>query len=112
MSISADELAQGGRRITLDPVSANNPSPAFNFAPGSMVADRYRVVSLLGRGGMGEFYGADDLKLGQRVALKFLPKSSALLAARWSGRRRCLPCNRDLLAVGRAKRLKRSSDKV
>ena len=38
-----------------------------------MVADRYRVVSLLGRGGMGEVYGADHLKLGQRIALKFLP---------------------------------------
>lgn len=56
----------------IDGPLAPAPTPGPTFHPGELLAERFRIVRFLDRGGMGEVYEAHDLRLDSRVALKLL----------------------------------------
>jgi serine/threonine protein kinase len=62
-------------------LTSSDPIGGGRFTPGQIIAERYRVVALAGRGGMGEVYRAEDLTLSQVVAIKFLPEALSQDAA-------------------------------
>jgi serine/threonine protein kinase/predicted esterase len=47
--------------------------PMEELSPETLLAGKYRVLKVVGRGGMGIVYMAEDIKLKRLVALKFLP---------------------------------------
>ncbi|MGH7339393.1 MAG: serine/threonine-protein kinase, partial [Candidatus Rokuibacteriota bacterium] len=72
----------GPRLVVVRDPESSDSGDGGRFSAGTILANRYRIVGLVGRGGMGEVYRADDLKLGQQVALKFLPAALAADAGR------------------------------
>jgi hypothetical protein len=67
------EAATSGARAAPSAIAQSSPSRgSADPLVGRIVADRYRIVSLLGRGGMGVVYKVEHVHIGKLMAMKLL----------------------------------------
>jgi serine/threonine-protein kinase len=75
---NADQAQADTVELPQTPEGAARTEPVkYIFAPGDLIAGRYRVIVPIAKGGMGEVYEVEDLDLHSRVALKTISLKSA-----------------------------------
>jgi serine/threonine protein kinase len=56
--------------MTAKPLTSGDTSPQHRFSAAELLAGRFKIIRFIAAGGMGEVYEAEDLELGERVAIK------------------------------------------
>ncbi len=72
--MQGDQASSGSSSQESTATKALGPVSTLEFKTGALILERFRVIELLGRGGMGSVYKVEDVETNSIYALKFLHK--------------------------------------